>query len=181
MLSEENIDNLLKDLVEVSLLWDQLGVIYGRIEASWVPTPIGIVEFVFDLISIGSGDIVVDLGCGDGRVVIEAAKRGAKALCIEIDERLLKIARKNAQQLGVADNILFINNDILNVNISQATVVYTYLTTKVLNKLKIKFFKELKPGTTIISLVYSLGWLEPIEVVEVSPENKYYRIYIYII
>lgn len=181
MNSEKNFDELLQGLIDVLLLWDNLGVVYGHVEAPWVPTPINIVESVLDLISVSVGDVVVDLGCGDGRVVIEVAKRGAKGVCIEIDAKLIEIARNKEQQLNVEERIVFINDDMFKVDISYATIVYMYLTTNIINKLKSKILTELRPGTTIISLDYSLDWLEPVEIVEFSTNTKYHKIYIYIV
>lgn len=178
---EDNVDELLRDLVDVSLLWDRLGAIYGYIEAPWVPTPMDIVEHVLEAVSVGPKDVVIDLGCGDGRVVIEAAKRGARSICVEIDEKLIEIARNNARQQGVEERIEFINSDILEVDISSATVVYVYLTSNVLSKLKNKMVNELRPGTTVVSLDYEIEWLEPVEIIDFTSSDKYRKVYIYIL
>jgi tRNA1(Val) A37 N6-methylase TrmN6 len=84
-----------------------------------------IVKLVLDLIAVDPEGIVVDLGYG-GSVVIEAAKRGAKALCIEIDEDMIKLAYRNVQQLNLIDRILSINKDIFKVDVSRTTIVYVF-------------------------------------------------------
>ncbi|MEM1646005.1 MAG: methyltransferase domain-containing protein [Ignisphaera sp.] len=178
---ESNLNKLIQDLANVTCLWEKLGVTYGYIEAPWVPTPNEVVEFVLDLVSVNPGDIVFDLGCGDGRIVIGAAKRGARGVCVEVDSRLIEIAQSQAREQGVDDRITFINSDIIHVDLSLASIVYMYLTTNVINKLKNKIVNELRSGTLIVSLDYSIDWLQPLDVVELNISSKYYKIYLYIV
>lgn len=181
IMSENDLNKLLQDLIDVAHLWEKLGVTYGHVEAPWAPTPNEVVEFVLDLGYINSKDTVFDLGCGDGRIVIGAAKRGAKAICVEIDDKLIEIARARAREQGVEDRITFINSDIINVDLSSASIVYMYLTTNVINRLKSKVISELRPGTMIISLDYSIDWLQPLDIEELNVGTKRYRVYLYII
>lgn len=179
MINDE-VARLFQELVEISLLWDKVGVVRSRVEAPWAPTPMNVAEFVMSIASIGVGDVVYDLGCGDGRIVIEAAKRSAKAVCVEVDPKLIEVSRKMSRIAGVEDRILFINDDVSNVDLSQATAIYMYLTTNVINKLKNKFLKELTPGTLIISLDYEVNWLTPIDIIEINNDRKQHKVFLYL-
>ncbi|MEM0489687.1 MAG: methyltransferase domain-containing protein [Ignisphaera sp.] len=154
---------------------------YGSIDSPWVPTPKEVVDYVMDIASVSYGDIVYDLGCGDGRIVIEAARRGANAVCVEIDTKLIEIAKRNAVEMGVSDRIEFVNDDIINVDLSRASVIYLYLTSKSIERIKHKMLSEVKPGTIIIALDYGIEHLNSAAILAIDVNNKTYKVYVYIV
>jgi SAM-dependent methyltransferase len=124
----------------------------------WVPTPPVLVEKMLDMARVTPKDYVVDLGSGDGRNVIAAAKRGARALGVEYDKELLAIARKNAADQGVADKARFVHGDMFEADISKATVLALFLLPDNLKKLRPKF-EKLRPGTRIVTNGFEIdGW-----------------------
>jgi SAM-dependent methyltransferase len=126
----------------------------------WVPTPRALVEKMLDLAAVTPKDLVVDLGSGDGRVVIAAAKRGARALGIEYEPDMVELARKNAAAAGVADRVTFVQGDMFEADFKQATVLALFLLPGNLRRLSPKFM-ELAPGTRIVSNTYRIdGWEE---------------------
>jgi len=133
-------------------------------EVEWrvpfITTPGEVVERMLELAGTGSGDLVVDLGSGDGRIVIIAAQKyGARGLGIELDQRLVEKSRANALAANVADRVRFVQGDVLAAEISQATVVTVYLLPSLMGQLQPRFIGELKPGTRIVSHAFSMaGW-----------------------
>jgi SAM-dependent methyltransferase len=124
----------------------------------WVPTPYTLVEKMLDMARVTPKDYVIDLGSGDGRNVIAAAKRGARALGVEYDRQLLEVARKNAADAGVADKARFVHGDMFEADISKATVLALFLLPDNLRKLKPKF-EKLRPGTRIVTNGFEIdGW-----------------------
>jgi len=124
----------------------------------WVPTPYILVEKMLDMARVTPKDYVMDLGSGDGRNVIAAAKRGARALGVEYDKELLAIARKNAADQGVSDKARFVHGDMFEADISQATVLALFLLPDNLKKLRPKF-EKLRPGTRIVTNGFEIdGW-----------------------
>ena len=116
----------------------------------WVPTPPGLVEKMLDMAAVTPRDYVIDLGSGDGRNIIAAAKRGARALGVEFDASLVQISRRRAAAEGVADRARFVEGDMFEADISQATVLALFLLPDNLLQLKPKF-EQLRPGTRIIT------------------------------
>ena len=126
----------------------------------WVPTPRALVEKMLDLAAVTPRDFVIDLGSGDGRLVIAAAKRGARALGVEYDADMVRLARKNAAEAGVADKANFVQGDMFTADFKQATVLALFLLPGNLRRLSPKFM-ELAPGTRIVSNTYKIdGWEE---------------------
>ncbi len=124
----------------------------------WVPTPEVLVEKMLDMAKVTKDDFVMDLGSGDGRNVIAAAKRGARALGIEYDHDLFDLSRLNAQKAGVADLARFIKGDMFEADISKATVLALFLLPDNLQKLRPKF-ERMKPGTRIVTNGFPIdGW-----------------------
>jgi ubiquinone/menaquinone biosynthesis C-methylase UbiE len=115
----------------------------------WVPTSPALVEKMLDLAKVSKDDFVVDLGSGDGRMVIAAAKRGARALGVEYNPNMVKLARKLAQDAGVADRATFVEGDMYEADISKATVLALFLLPENLRRLEPKF-RALRPGTRIV-------------------------------
>jgi SAM-dependent methyltransferase len=116
----------------------------------YVNTPMEVVERMLVIGGVQAGDSVVDLGSGDGRIVIEAAKRGARGVGVDLDPSLVKLATENAAKAGVADRARFEVRDIFETDLSRATVVTMYLLPEFNAKLLDRFLK-LKPGTRIVS------------------------------
>ena len=138
-------------------------------DVPYVPTPENVVEMMLKLADIKPGDVLYDLGSGDGRIVITAAKKfGIRGVGIDINPERIKEANANAKNAGVADKVTFRNNDLFQEDIREATVVTLYLLPAVNLKLKPKLFKELKPGTRIISHDFDMGDWKPERRVEVE-------------
>ena len=126
----------------------------------WVPTPRALVDKMLDLAAVTPHDLVVDLGSGDGRLVIAAAKRGARALGVEYDPDMVALSRKNAAEAGVAGRATFVQADMFEADFKEATVLALFLLPGNLRKLSPKFM-ELAPGTRIVSNTYKIdGWEE---------------------
>jgi ubiquinone/menaquinone biosynthesis C-methylase UbiE len=115
----------------------------------WVPTSPALVEKMLDLAKVTKDDFVMDLGSGDGRMVIAAAKRGARALGVEYNPDMVKLSRKLAQEAGVADRATFVEGDMYEADISKATVLALFLLPENLRRLEPKF-RALRPGTRIV-------------------------------
>jgi SAM-dependent methyltransferase len=118
----------------------------------YVPSPSTTVERMLAVAMVTPGDIVMDLGSGDGRIVIAAAKRyGARGTGVEYDPKLVEMSRRNAREAGVADRVNFIEGDLFKVDLSTATVVTVYLLPDVNLKLRDKLLAELSPGTRVVA------------------------------
>jgi SAM-dependent methyltransferase len=123
-------------------------------------TPQPIVEAMLDLAHVGPTDVVYDLGSGDGRIVILAAQKyGARGVGVEIDPRLVSIARQVARDGGVADRVSFVEGDLFKTDLSPATVVTMWLSANINAQLEPKLRRELRPGARIVSHQFSIaGW-----------------------
>lgn len=123
-----------------------------RPDAPFIPTPPAVVAEMLRVAAVGAYDVVYDLGSGDGRIVIAAAKRhGARATGVEYDPRLVAVSRRNAGAAGVADRVRFLEGDLFKVDLSPATVVTVYLLPDVNRKLRDKLLAELRPGTRVVA------------------------------
>ena len=124
----------------------------------WVPTPDALVNKMLDLAKVTPQDFVIDLGSGDGRNVIAAAKRGARALGVEYNPKMVELAARTAAEQGVGDRAKFVQGDMYEADISQASVLALFLLPENLRKLTPKFL-ELKPGTRIVANHFGIeGW-----------------------
>jgi SAM-dependent methyltransferase len=124
----------------------------------WVPSPEITVEKMLDVAKVTPQDFVVDLGSGDGRNVIAAAKRGARGLGVEFNPDMVELAKRNAAKAGVGDKAQFVQGDMYAAEFSQATVLALFLLPENLNKLRAKF-ADLKPGTRIVANTFGIeGW-----------------------
>jgi ubiquinone/menaquinone biosynthesis C-methylase UbiE len=115
----------------------------------WVPTSPALVEKMLDLAKVTKDDFVIDLGSGDGRMVIAAAKRGARALGVEYNPKMVALSRQLAKEAGVEDRATFVEGDMYEADISKATVMALFLLPENLRKLEPKF-RALRPGTRIV-------------------------------
>jgi precorrin-6B methylase 2 len=124
----------------------------------WVPTPQELVDKMLDMAKVTPQDIVIDLGSGDGRNVIAAAKRGARAYGFEFNPDMVALSRRKAQEAGVADKATFIEGDMFEADISKATVLALFLLPSNLDKLAPKFL-ALRPGTRMVNNTFQVtGW-----------------------
>ncbi|MEJ2051043.1 MAG: class I SAM-dependent methyltransferase, partial [Calditrichota bacterium] len=110
---------------------------------------------------VGPGDYVIDLGSGDGRIVIAAAKHGAEAHGVDLDPQRIKEARDNARRAGVDNQVMFVQGNIFDTDFSQASVVTMYLLSSVNLKLRPRLLQELRPGTRVVSHSFDMGDWEP--------------------
>jgi hypothetical protein len=133
----------------------------------WVPTPPVLVEKMLDMAKVTPRDFVIDLGSGDGRNVIAAARRGARGLGVEYDSTLVAASRRNAEAAGVADRAKFVEGDMFEADISKATVLALFLLPDNLQRLRSKF-ESLKPGTRIVMNGFPIDWWEPKETAVVT-------------
>jgi SAM-dependent methyltransferase len=124
----------------------------------WVPTPPVLVEKMLDMAKVTSQDFVMDLGSGDGRNIIAAARRGARALGVEYNPDMVAYAQREAEKAGVAEKALFVQGDMYEADISQATVLALFLLPENLDRLVPKFL-DMKPGTRIVLNTFGIrGW-----------------------
>ena len=122
----------------------------------WVPTPQVVVDKMLDLAKVAPADFVIDLGSGDGRIVITAALRGARALGVEYNPDMVALSNRNAQKNGVADKTKFVKADLFETDFSRASVITMFLLPDMLLKLRPKIL-ELKPGTRIVSNTFTIA------------------------
>jgi SAM-dependent methyltransferase len=140
----------------------------------YVPTPERVVATMLDLAKIGPGDVVYDLGCGDGRIVVEAAKRGArKAIGVDIDPERIAEAREKVRAAGVGDRVEIREGDLFEMDFSDATVVTLYLLPDLNLRLRPKLL-ALPPGTRIVSHAFDMGDWTPREVRQVDGKTVYF-------
>jgi SAM-dependent methyltransferase len=128
----------------------------------FVPTSRGVADAMLKLANVTSTDVVYDLGSGDGRIVIAAAKEyGARAVGVELDPELIKTATKNARKAGVADKVTFIQGDLFKTDFSDATVVTLYLSDSINRRIASILQRQLKPGARIVSHRFDMGDWKP--------------------
>jgi SAM-dependent methyltransferase len=145
----------------------------------WVPSPPEVIAAMLELAEVGPGDVVYDLGSGEGEIVIEAARRdGVRAVGVEIDPERIENAHKHAAAAGVTDRVTFLERDLFEVDISAATVVTLYLFPEVNARLLPKLLRELRPGTRIVSHDFGLGDWPPEKTVEV-PLDRTRRVFLW--
>ena len=147
-----------------------------NLDVPFVPTPHEVVEAMLDVAGVGPGDYVIDLGSGDGRIVIAAAQRGAFGHGVDLNPVRVEEAAANAEEAGVTDKVIFLEGDLFEADISKATVVTMYLLNTVNRKLKPTLFEQLKPGTRIVSYSFNMGLWEPDEHILVDNRDVFYWI-----
>jgi SAM-dependent methyltransferase len=137
------------------------------------PTPPEVVRAMLDLADVRAGDVVYDLGCGDGRIVIEAAKRGARGVGIDIDPERIREARANARAAGVLDRVELREGDLFDADVGAATAVMLFLWPHVNLRLRPKLLAELRPGTRVVSHSHDMGDWKPEQTIEVGRARLY--------
>jgi SAM-dependent methyltransferase len=131
-------------------------------EVPYMPTHEKVVAEMLKVAKVGKDDILYDLGSGDGRIVITAAKEfGARGVGVDIDPALVREARENAVKAGVADKVKFIQQDLFETDIREATVVTLYLWPEINLRLRPKLLSDLKPGTRVVSHNHDMGDWKP--------------------
>ena len=151
-----------------------------RPDVLFVPTPPETVDEMLCLADIRDGDVLYDLGSGDGRIPIAAAQRyGIRAVGVDIDPQMVARAEENARRAGVAGQVSFIQGDLYKADISEATIVTLYLSDGLNLLLRPKLLRELRPGTRIISHDFRMGDWQPQLTVRVNWRNLYRTIYVW--
>jgi len=141
----------------------------------YVPTPHEVVEDMLRLANVRKGDVLYDLGSGDGRIAIAAAKRhGIKAVGIDIDPERIREATENAKKAGVSKLVEFRQEDLFKADFKEATVVTLYLLPDLNVKLRPKLWEELKPGTRIVSHQFDMGTWKPEKRLESNGRTVYF-------
>ena len=150
----------------------------SRGETPWVPSPDEVIDTMLRMARVGSRDMVYDLGCGDGRVVIAAARMGARAVGIDIEPVRISEASEAASKAGMAERVRFIEQDFHQADISSATVVALYLYTREMAKLKPKLLGQLKPGSRVVAYQFNgLGDWKPTKV----SRKHHYPVYLWVV
>ena len=145
-----------------------------ELDTPYVPTPQVVVDRMLDLAQVKTGETVIDLGSGDGRIMIEAAtKYGARGFGVEIDPLLVKRSNENARRAGVADRVKFLQQDLFKTDFHEANVLTLYLLPDVNLALRPKILAELKPGARVVSHDYNMGdWRPDAEETIAVPDKK---------
>lgn len=144
-------------------------------DAPYVPSPDETVGEILRLANVTKDDVVYDLGSGDGRIVIEAARRfGARGVGVEIDPKLVAEARANAERAGVGDRVRFVEGDLFETDFGEATVLTLYLGREVNMKLRPRILRDLKPGSRVVSHNFDMGDWAPQKTVDFSEDSTLY-------
>jgi hypothetical protein len=146
-------------------------------DVHFVPTEMGTVHTMLKVAKVGKNDIVYDLGCGDGRIVITAVKEyGARrGVCVDIDPERIKESRLKADSAGVTKRISFREADLFEMDLSEATVVTLYLLPALNERLRPKLFRELRPGTRVTSNSFDMGDWKADSVIQPSPRSQFFN------
>jgi SAM-dependent methyltransferase len=143
-------------------------------EVPYVPTHEKVVAEMLKVAEVGKNDILYDLGSGDGRIVITAAKEfGTRGVGVDIDPARIREARDNAVKAGVADKVKFLQQDLFETDIREATVVTLYLLPEVNRRLRPKLFSDLKPGTRVVSHNHDMGGWAPLKTLNVHVPQEH--------
>ncbi len=143
-------------------------------DVMWLPTPDELMHRLFDAAAIGREDLVYDLGAGDGRVAIAAARRhGARAVGIEYDGRLAMHAQRNVERAGLTDRVRIVEGDIFKEDFSAATVLTLYLLEELNQQLRPTIL-AMRPGTRVVSNTFSMGDWEPDQIITVGQHTGYF-------
>jgi ribosomal protein L11 methylase PrmA len=147
------------------------------------PSSAEAIAAMIELGAAGPSDVVYDLGCGDGRVVIEAVKRsGARGVCVDLDPKLIRQARQNAARAGVAERLTFRTEDLFLTEIGDASVVMLFIWPEINLRLLPKLQKELRPGTRVVSNMHDMGALQPTRIIPISSSrHQPHHVYLWLI
>jgi ribosomal protein L11 methylase PrmA len=146
-----------------------------RPDVIFVPTPEAVVEAMLQVANVTKNDVVYDLGCGDGRIPVTAAKKyGARGFCFDIDPQRIKEANENVAKNNVGNLVTVVHADLFETDLSGASVVTLYLLPSLNVKLMPKLMKELKPGTRIVSHAFDMGDWKPEQEIDVNGRRVYF-------
>ena len=166
-------DVLRRAFVALALAGLSIAVQAAAPTVPYVPTPPEVVERMLEMAKVGPGDYVIDLGSGDGRIVITAAqKHGARGFGVDLNPERIREANENARKAGVTDRVSFLQRDLMETDLSDATVITLYLLSRVNLQLRPKLL-ELKPGTRIVSHDFSMDDWKADETVDMIVPAKY--------
>jgi ribosomal protein L11 methylase PrmA len=147
-----------------------------KLDVIWVPTPPEVITVMLDAAKVGPNDVLYDLGCGEGEIVIAAAQKyGARAVGVDLDPERLRNARIKAASAGVANRVTFIEQDLFKTDVSPATVVTLYLLPELNERLRPTLLNTLRPGTRIVSHDFAMGDWAPERTIEV-PLTRTHRV-----
>ena len=151
-------------------------------DVHYEPTSPDVVQVMFRLANVKRGEVVYDLGCGDGRIVITAVREfGASGVCVDIDPQRIAESRENARAAAVTENIRFLNQDLFATDVSDASVVMLFLSPELNLKLRPKLLRELKPGARIVSHWHDMGDWKPEKAVRIQSSGRERSIYLWTI
>jgi 23S rRNA G2445 N2-methylase RlmL len=160
----------------LALYW---GLALAQYRPRFEPTPMPVVQAMTDLAAVKAGDVVYDLGCGDGRIVIAAAQLGARAACVDIDARRIAEAQDNARKAGVAERIAFRNEDLFKTDLGEATVVMLFLSPDYNIALRERL-QRLRPGTRIVSHWHGMGDWKPQKKADVRVDSREHPVFLWV-
>jgi len=140
----------------------------------WVPTPQALVEKMLDLAHVTPSDLLIDLGSGDGRTVITAAKRGVKAIGVEYNPDMVALSYKKAEKEGVRNKVEFVNGDLFEYDFTKATVITMFLLPDINLRLRPQIL-DMKPGTRIVSNTFTMGDWTPDDTVTTDDESTHWN------
>src|SRR5258705_1603352 len=166
-------------VVGLVLLTSLAGVTYAqnsaqhRLDLPYVPTPQNAVHHMLDMAKTTKADVHIDLGSGDGRIVITAAKRGARSTGIDINPTRIAEANENAKKAGVTDRVTFIQGNLFEMDISKANVLTMYLLQGVNLQLRPRILSDLRPGSRVVSHAFTMSDWEPDQHVNMNGRNLY--------
>jgi SAM-dependent methyltransferase len=144
----------------------------------WIPTRTGIIDTFFEICPVSSSDVIYDLGSGDGRLLFKALEKGAgRCVGIDIDTERIKNSREEAEKRGLTGKVTFIESDVLDVDLSEASVILCYLNSSASAVLAAKFEKELRPGTKIVMEIFSIPGWKPVKSIKYN--DSFFRFYLY--
>jgi len=151
------------------------------VSVPFVPTPVEVIKEMLKLANLKPNELLLDLGCGDGRVLIVAAKEfGARAIGIEIRNDLASRAAYNVMKEGVSDKVVIINGNFFEIKLPPADVIFMYLLTSVNERLRPKLEKEAKPGARIVSHDFEISGWKPKLVEDFRDGGRSHRLYLYV-
>jgi SAM-dependent methyltransferase len=159
------------------------GCLYPGADVPYVQTPTDVVTEMLRLATVGPNDVVYDLGSGDGRLVIAAARDfGARGVGVEIDPSLVALSTESARRAGVSDRVTFRADDLFETDLSDATVVTLYLSRSINQRLRPKLLRELRPGARIVSHNFDMGddWT-PSQTKQVTSRDRLVTIFLWVI
>lgn len=134
----------------------------------WVPTPAQLIDFMLDVAKVTPNDFVIDLGSGDGRIVLGAAKRGARALGVELNADLVQLSKEEAQRQGLSERADFVVKDMFQTDLSPASVLTTYLLPHLNVRVRPQLLAQMKPGSRVVTYTFHMGEWQPDAVAQMN-------------